>query len=216
MEWGTGDALAPGRYRIRGGTADAELEVGPTWAAMRAFAGDAAAADRLRAAGFAPPQPRATSASARGWFRSWSRPAPDDLREATSALVGDVGATLELERRPGYEGDPRAPIGVVLGAAYLAYALVANWAVLTLWDDVFPSRAHPASAIWAQVVGPAVAFALFAAYVTILPRWRLARAAAHRPPTPQEVDLVMPALSLVGLLLPPIVLLVLLLLTAQG
>jgi hypothetical protein len=214
MDWGTDDPISPGRYRIRRGTAEAELEVGPTWAAIRTFAGDAATADRLRAAGFAPPQPRATSPSARGWFRSWSRPLPGDLREAArSALAGDPGAPLELERRPGYEGDPRAPIGVVLGAAYLLYGLVAGWVVLTLWDDVVSHRAHPASAIWAQVVGPVLAFALVAAYVTILPRWRLARAAAHRPPTPQEVDLAMPALTLVGLLLPPTVLLILLVAT---
>jgi hypothetical protein len=121
---------------------------------------------------------------------------------------------IDCERRPDYEGDPRLPIALVLGAVLLAYAVVADWIVLLAWDALVPSRAHPPSATWLQVVVPVVAALLFVGYAVVAPRVRLAWVARRRPPTAAEVDGVMPALNVVGLLLPPLCMVVGLVLTA--
>jgi hypothetical protein len=105
---------------------------------------------------------------------------------------------------------------VWLGYAVYGLAFHGGWIALIAWDSLLPSRAHPASAIWAQVVAPISAFLLFAAYVGPVPKLRLARAARRRPPTPAEVDLAMPAISAVGLVLSPLVLFLLLVVTSSG
>lgn len=219
----------PGTYRLRSAdgadtpSAYVDLRVGPDWAALLAVPADLPASApvvaRLLSAGFTPPRRRARSPATRSWFQSWSWRTLDE-RTATAAAIAAAArqalhlpadASLEAERRPDGEGDPRIPITIVLGTVFLAYSVVAGWIVLVAWDYLLPSRAHPASAIWAQVVAPIAAFLLFAGYVSVLPKLRLARAARRRPPTAAEVDLTMPAISTVGLALSPLVLSVLLL-----
>src|SRR5262249_4727470 len=152
---------------------------------------------------------------------SWTLRSAEERSEAATAITAAAtalfglpdGIAIECERRPDYEGDPRLPIALVLGAVLLAYAVVADWIVLLASDILVPSRGHPPSATWLQVVVPSAAAVLFVGYAVVAPRVRLAWVARRRPPTAAEVDGVMPALNLVGLMLPPVCMVVGLVLT---
>jgi hypothetical protein len=201
-----------------------DLDVDGHWAGLRV--GPTATADGaptgLEAAGFLPPDPDGRSPSTHAWFRSWAFRTPADraiaaaeiLAAARAAFHLPPDAPLDIAGGPGRRGDPGRPIVVVLLALYAGYALVIGWLVLVAWDILVPTRAHPESALWVQVVAPFVGLVAILGYAVVAPELRLRWVAAHRPPTAVEVDRQMPLTQFLGFLAPPTVFIMLLIATS--
>jgi len=212
MDWGAGGVLRPGRYRIYAGDRFLELEVGARWAALTARPTDTQRdGPRLTSAGFAPPASGATSPTTRAWVRSWSFQSAGERAATEAAIERSVRAALgvaddrvlTIQSRPAYEGDPRMPVVILFGSLYLGFAIVVDWLVLLAWDVVVPSRAHLQAAARLQIAAPLIAVALFVAWVVFVPRIRLAVVSRRRAPAAAEIDLRMPAVTIVGILAPP-------------
>jgi hypothetical protein len=101
-------------------------------------------------------------------------------------------------------------VGVLLALIW-SYSVIAGWTVLTLWDILLPSRAHPQVAGLAQVVAPVVTLVGLLAYAVVLPEVRLRWVAARRAPSAAEIDRQVPGTTWLGFIGPPVVLLLLLL-----
>ena len=226
----------PGLYRLtmtdgasaaRRGTRSIELEVGRSWAALRADPmpePGASVAPGLVAAGFRPPESDGRSPSTRAWFRSWTLPSAEarlaaetDVRAAARTALGlTPDAALDVVARPSRSLRDRAlPIVPVLLGVYAVVAVLGGWIVLFAWDALLPARAHPAAAIWAQVVAPVATAIGLIAYAVVVPELRLRMVATRRAPSAVEVDRGMPGTAVLGYLASPIVLLVFLLVAGR-
>ena len=177
----------------------------------------------LVSAGFEQPQPDGASPSVRKWFRSWAFTTPSARAGAAREILDAARLAFRVEPDAPIDiapsaaladPDPAGPIVALLIGVYSAYCLVTGWVILFAWDALLPARAHPAAAIWAQLVAPAIALAATLAYAIVVPALRRRWAVRTRPPTAGEVDGSMPGVTPIGFIGAPVALILLLLITS--
>jgi hypothetical protein len=177
----------------------------------------------LASAGFEQPQPEGDTRSVPDWFRSWKFTTPATRARASEEILRAVRLAFRVEADAPIEvsataaasdPDPGGAIVAVLLAIYAAYCLIAGWIVLLAWDVLVPSRAHPAAALWAQLLAPAIALAATLGYAIVIPQLRRRRITRTRPRAPADIDRSMPGVTPIGFLGAPVVLFLLLLATS--